>query len=371
MQLMCRRIELFDHYTHQTNSIVRSTFLFFSLFSAALLQAQTNPSTLLQQLGADFPDNTQFSIALVEDGTATYYGYHKKDGEYLPLENQTALFEIGSLTKVFTSTLLAQAVMDKRVKLTQPIKKHLPFALRDRSKITFQQLANHSSGLPRLPDNIYPLLVEHPHNPYKHYDETLLQTYLTKELKAYTPIGEQFAYSNLGAGILGYTLGKVYRQPYQKLLEALVLHPLELKQTYTRVEQAPKERLVQGLDAAGNPTANWDWQVLAPAGCLLSCAEDMSRFAQLQLQADWPAVQLQQQITFKSDDNMSVALGWLVLSKEEGTYYFHNGATGGYTAALLLDQAQQKAVLILSNVSGLHPKRNLVDRLAFELMTQE
>lgn len=340
----------------------------FLSYSVAQSQSSTTPLEIVEELGADFAEGSQFSIAVIEGTSIQYYGYVLQENKYISVDNHNSIFEIGSITKVFTSTLLAQAIVDKKVKAQQLLKTLVPFKLKGKPKITLEQLSNHTSGLPRLPENIFLLLTEDINNPYKLYNKKLLEKYASKELRLNHKPGEQFAYSNLGAGILGYALGNAYKKPYEQLLEELVFEPFKLTNTYTRANQVPKGQLIEGLGVDGKPVPNWDWDVLAPAGCILSSVEDLSLFAKINLDAKHPALKRQQQVSFKQDEKLSLALGWLLLNKDGQEYYFHNGATGGYTASILLDKENNKGVVILSNISGMHPNVANVDQMALKLL---
>ena len=158
----------------------------------------------------DFPNNTQLSIALIENGETTYYGIIKENDTLKPAENQKKIFEIGSITKVFTSTILASLVDHKKINLTDEINSYYPFAFKDNIKINFESLANHTSGLPRLPEN---LDLSNEINPYKNYGKPEIEQYLKNLLK----LGNKtYSYSNLGTGLLGYTLGLSQKTNFQK-----------------------------------------------------------------------------------------------------------------------------------------------------------
>ncbi|MGH1339467.1 MAG: serine hydrolase domain-containing protein [Aureispira sp.] len=348
---------------------MKHVLLSLLLLSNALALGQSNsPSDIVQELGAKLKENSQLAIAIIQGEDIQYHGFILQEKGYKKIENKNRIFEIGSITKIFTSMLFAQAIVDQKVKAQHCLQKFVPFKLKGRPKITLEQLSNHTSGLPRLPENMFLLLSEHLNNPYKFYEEQLLEQYMTKELALEHPPAQQFAYSNLGAGLLGYALGRVYKTPYEQLLEELIFKPLQLKDTYTRASQVQKERLVKGLGVDGKPVPNWDWDVLAPAGCILSSVEDLSLFAQAHLKANSPTIQRQQQISFKHNEEISLALGWLILKKEGQEYYFHNGATGGYTSSMFLDKNKQQAVVTLSNVSGLSLQGAVIDKIALSIL---
>src|SRR5690554_7940999 len=123
----------------------------------------------------EFPNNTQLSIALIQNDKIEYYGIIKQNDSIKFIENQNKIFEIGSITKVLTATLLTSLVEEGQINLTDNINRYYPFPFKNNTKLTFQSLANHSSGLPRLPSN---LVFLDPDNPYRHYNKSYLDKYL-------------------------------------------------------------------------------------------------------------------------------------------------------------------------------------------------
>jgi CubicO group peptidase (beta-lactamase class C family) len=349
----------------------------FNLFSqvkntlqpvAGFEQAQSDS---IAKFITDFPNNTQFSIAFVKNGTVHYLGALRQQDTLQNIQNHHSIFEIGSITKVFTSALLAQLVQEGMVQLDDPIQKHLPFKLHQAEKngrvITLQTLANHTAGLPRLPENIMPLLTAFPNDPYKNYTEKELEQYLQNQLTLKTPPGTQHDYSNLGAGLLGYMLSKKTDKSYATLLQEKIFTPLQMK--YSSVnEPVDSNKLVKGLNIMGEATPRWHLAALAGAGAMLSTVEDLSKFVQANFKPN-PAFDLQRKKTQTINEKMDVALGWhLIKSKDGATWHWHNGGTGGYTSSLVMDVEQQTAVIILSNISAFHKKMGNVDQLAFALM---
>ncbi len=117
-----------------------------------------------------FPNNTQVSIAIIENGVTKFYGIKRENDSILTIDNHESVFEIGSITKVFTSTILANFVVNHKVDLDSTIFTYSKSTIKEDKGITFKELANHTSGLPRLPSNLNLLLVN-PQNPYKDYDK--------------------------------------------------------------------------------------------------------------------------------------------------------------------------------------------------------
>lgn len=339
----------------------------FSLFALHSITAQT-PAELVQKYGKAFPENTELALAIVEGNEVTFYGFIKKDSSFEAQKNATAIFEIGSITKVFTSTLLAHQVINKKMKLNQPVKKFLPFKLKNNPKITLKSLSNHTSGLPRLPDNLFPLMLNNPGNPYKGYDTKMLATYCSKQLHLENPVGEKYDYSNLGAGLLGYAICQKTHKSYEELLQEIIFQPLEMNQTTTN-RSLVESQLVSGLDAEGKVTSNWDLEALAPAGNVLSSVQDLSKFMIANFDLENEVFQLQQSKTKSINPNMDIALAWHIIKTKTGkNLHWHNGGTGAYTSSMAIDVVNKKGIVLLSNVSAFHPKAGNIDALVFQWM---
>src|SRR5262245_28637790 len=184
------------------------------------------------------------------------YGQRAK-GDTRPLDGDT-IFEIGSITKVFTSLLLADAVGRGDVALTDPIAKYLPATVkapeRNGRSITLVDLSTHTSGLPRLPTNFAPKDISNPYADYsvqQMYD--FLSTYqLTRD------IGSTWEYSNLGGGLLGHVLARRAGMDYEALVRARITGPLGMTHTSITLSPEMKARLAPGHTAALEPAANWD-----------------------------------------------------------------------------------------------------------------
>lgn len=347
---------------------------FFSQFTRAQLLPNEglNPEQVEFIYGKlkDFPIGTQSAIAIIKDGKAQFTGTFKTNEDTLIFfDNRDKVFEIGSITKVFTSTMLASLVLEGKLLLNDPIQNYLKIKLHTDPGITFQSLANHTSGLPPLPPNFATIRMLHPDNPYKAYAEDKLIHYLTKDLKTVEGVGTKINYSNLGVGLLGYVLTKVSGHDYQGMLEKYITNELKLTHT-TTVRPNVQDRLVGGISYDGKAAENWDMNVLSGAGAILSNAEDMAKFAIVQLYSPTPAMLLTQKVTHKDSEATSIGLGWFILKNGSTGHksLFHNGGTGGYTSSIVLDLDAKQGVIVLTNISAYHQGNRKVDELCFGLL---
>jgi D-alanyl-D-alanine-carboxypeptidase/D-alanyl-D-alanine-endopeptidase len=281
------------------------------------------------------------------------YGRLAKD-DPRPLNGDT-LYEIGSITKVFTSLLLADAVGRGEVALTDPVAKFLPDKVkvpeRGGRAITLVDLATHSSGLPRMPTNFAP---KDPANPYADYSSENMYAFLSG-YQLSRDIGSEYEYSNFGAGLLGHALVLRTRSTdYETLVRARILTPLGMTSTAITLSPQMKARLAAGHSAALQPVANWDLSALAGAGALRSTTNDMLTFlaANLGYNKTPLAAAMAEMLTTRRPTtipNMTIGLAWHVVTMHGKEIVWHNGGTAGYRTFIGFDPAARVGVVVLSN----------------------
>lgn len=266
------------------------------------------------------------------------------------------VFEIGSVSKVFTGSLLADMVRRGEVRLDDPIRKYLPDSVtvpvRGGKEITLLDLATHRSGLPRLPSNLAPKDMG---NPYADYSVAQLYTFLSGH-DLTRDIGAAYEYSNLGAGLLGHILALRAGKSYEALLIERILTPLGMSDTRITFTPAMRARLARGHFTTGYPSRNWDLPTLAGAGAIRSTVNDMLKFAAANLdprEDGLPAsFRLAQTVQREGPGNSpATGLNWHLNRRKGREFVWHNGQTGGYHAYLGLERATRTAVVVLSNTS--------------------
>jgi CubicO group peptidase (beta-lactamase class C family) len=324
-------------------------------------------SDLIFENTKSFPNHTQLAFAVVKNGSINFIGIERINDTIRATENYNSAFEIGSITKVFTATLLSNFVNEQQLTIDDHIQDYLDFKIKSENKITFKQLANHTSGLPRLPSNLNFFFVDRD-NPYKDYNREMLIDYLTNKVELNQEPGTTYEYSNLGAGVLGFVLATISDASFESLLQDNIFARYEMLNSTTNREQIQTE-LVKGLNSSGAFTSNWDFDVLAGGGAIFSTVEDLSKFALAQFDPENNELRLTQKPTFKVNDQMSIGLGWHIIKRKNGgELIWHNGGTGGYTSSMALDLERKNGVIILSNVSAFNDKSGQIDQLCFGLI---
>ena len=313
------------------------------------------------------PEDTQLSIAIIKNGNVAFYGIERIDDTIKYADNSKSLFEIGSITKVFTSTILANLVLEGEINLKDPIQKYIDYPIAN-DEITVLQLANHTSGLPKLPSNLNLEEVDQS-NPYKDYNVRKLREYLMNSLETNTKPGEKYQYSNVGAGILGYVLELKSNKSYEELIQHYIFSEYDMRHSTTSRNKIDLE-MVDGLDSSGNKTANWDLNSLIAAGGMISNVEDLSKFALAHFDDTNKELKLTRESTFEIPQNqMETGLAWKILNPIPNlNIYAHNGGTGGYSSLITIDPITKNGVILLSNVSAFNNNSRNMDQLCFQLL---
>ncbi len=309
-----------------------------------------------------FPDSTEASIALLNNGEVQYFGLRKVNDTIVEVSNSKHMFEIGSLTKVFTSTLMVVAEDKGMLKLDDPISAGLP----DSISITFKQLANHTSGLPVLPSNL-DLETVNEDDPYVDYDSKMLDEYLTKEIVLNQNPEIGYEYSNLGAGLLGHVVSVKMGDDYGSLLEKHIFSAYNMPSSSVN-ENEVKGTKIKGRSPEGKVVPYWHFDALAGAGAIVSNVEDLTQFAHAQFDASNAVLAKTRDQTFAINEQMSIGLGWHLIAVGENTWCWHNGGTAGFSTSMALDVKQKKGVIILSNVSAFHERSDNIDALCFAIL---
>jgi len=304
------------------------------------------------------------AIGLInEHGTQTA-GYGKvSESNPLPPNGQN-VFEIGSITKVFTGLVLAQMVEEHAVALADPVQKLLGDSItmpkwKDR-EITLVDLTTHSSGLPSIPTNFKPKDVG---DPYVDYTLEQMAAYLGKHRLLREP-GTRYDYSNLAVGLLGNALARKNGTSYEEMVVDRICTPLGMNDTRITLDDSLRSRWVQGHDFDGNPTGPWNIPTLAGAGALRSTVDDMLKFLAANMGLTKTpldkAIADSHVVRFKLPGAGGVALGWHV--QGDGVVW-HNGGTGGFHSFAAFDPAKRAGVVVLASTSA-----SAVDALGHRLL---
>jgi len=281
--------------------------------------------------------------------------------------NFLTLYELGSVSKVFTSLLLADAAvrgeinLDTAADVANPAGIHLPS--RDDRSIKWIELSTHRSGLPRLATNMTPTdLVD----PYRDYDSKKAAEFLNQYELPRQP-GKSQEYSNFGASVLGYLIAAKAGKAYEQLLRERITEPLQMTDCTVSLTSDQKERLATPHDKYGSVTPPWTFADLPGAGGVHATMRDMMRFAKAQLNPPsgplGEAIELAwKQHTAADASGPAMGLGWMIAG--DGQTRWHNGQNGGSHSAIFINRKLKCSVVVLCNTAA----TNDIDQLAMRLI---
>ncbi len=304
-------------------------------------------------------------VGLYDGGRTEIYGFGSGPEGKPP--TGTTLFELGSVTQVYTALLFADAIQKREVTLTTPLVDLVPPGVTVPSdqgtKVSLGMLATHTSGFPQLPPSLTRRI--NGLDPYKGYSEELLYRDLIAT-SFVTPPGTQIGFSSYGVGVLGFLLGKKLGGTYEAALTARVLTPLGLASTFFVVPPPAQARRMVGRNADLAPTSFWTWDAMAAGGGLISNAKDQLTLIDAELDAVSgsklalrSAMRLTQEEQVPDRTGPNEGLGWEI--DAEGRFW-HNGGTGGFRSFVGFDPKTRRGIVILSASAV-----SLVDHIALDL----
>lgn len=307
---------------------------------------------------------TGSAFGIFDNGKSNFF-YHGITAASGSTVSENSVFELGSVTKVFTTAILMDFVDRQIVALDDPIGKFLPFLQTTKFKtkeITLEQLATHYSGLPNIPSNLTPADVK---NPYVDYTIQDLYEFL-KAYRLQRAPGEQFEYSNLGLGLLGHILCLVSKTNYAQLVTTTIFDKLSMTNTSILGTSNRSAQLCQGYFMQ-QPIAPWDCtDAFVGAVGIRSTIKDMMQFLVANLKTS-PLSDLFKrchQLRCSATHNESIGLGWLIDHSIDADIIWHDGITAGFQSFIGFNPQQKRGVVALANSSV-----NWIAPLSFEILT--
>ena len=307
--------------------------------------ADTAAARLERDVRTTFDNETERAAVATIDGDEVTIAFANAD--------EDAVFEIGSITKVLTGELLAIAIERGEVALDDPLGRYLPLGDAPAASVTLRSLATHSSGLPSEPTNpawqakwtqawaegVDPV-------------DTTLDELLELARQETLVVGDQPAYSNFGAALLGHALAAAAGTDYASLLAERVLGPVGMDDAVLveSVEQVPSAH-AGGFTVAGDPVEPSSFAAFSPAGGVQATLGDVVALAQAVLDGPLSGSPALDPIAPGFGGRMQLGYFWMVVENRPRTLTEHNGMTGGFGSSLLIDRDAGQASIVLVNAS--------------------
>jgi CubicO group peptidase (beta-lactamase class C family) len=338
-----------------------SILLFFCQLCFGQLNNKVAPvvTAFGNQLTADInSDNLQgsISIAILKNGHVIWvsaFGSAARDKNIAADTN--TIYRIGSITKTFTATIMMMLVEEGKLKLDDPIENYLPEIKNlkgyvDAGKITFRQLASHTSGLKREPDMMGANV-----GPDSLWETKLLSCIPNTSFNSKP--GQEYLYSNMGYAILGLALSRVSGVPYIQLVQQRIFIPLHMADTFFELPENKRGRLAEGMEnSEGDVNTKLPFREIngrgyrVPNGGIFSTPRDLAKFvASLNGGPALLTPKSLRQMQSVPYNGKNYGLGLMIVNRRDLDVIVHNGSVPGYTSQFAIEQQSGYGVILMRN----------------------
>ncbi|WP_264553334.1 serine hydrolase domain-containing protein [Flavobacterium sp. N2038] len=307
--------------------------------------------------------NIGMSIGFIKNDQEFYTSYGNLNSDGISKIDKNSLFEIASITKILTADLMAQAIVDHKIKADDYIDAFLPkqYVLHEnlKNKIKISDLASHQSG---LPDIDFGKLIElNPQQPVSNVTEKTLTDIVNSctELKDYG----KYRYSTIGYTLLGQIIEKVYNKSYDEIIREKIIVPLKMKTTLTKDFNVKNK--TEGHNPDGGVQEFFNWNVTAPAGLVKSNASDMVKYLKAVLNKETKvgkAALITEQIFYK-DEKRELGLGVNIVTDDKNTLYMKSGDSMGQSSIVCYNRTKNWGIIILLNQRNSKLRQNLLNEI--------
>jgi len=354
--------------------------LFFSMLSAAAVQApaaqELSPEirALVERLDAQVAkevakDNVGSVTVGVVSGARLVWtkSYGWADSEKKIQATSETLYRIGSITKEVTALMLLQLVQDGKLHFSDPVEKYFPEINKVQGRfpgappITLIQLATHTSGLDREPENTETYVK----GPVAEWEKVLIAA-LPHTKYIYEP-GLRFSYSNIGYAILGAALSRAAGQPYVEYVDQRIFKPLGMTSSFFEPNDGIRSRIAKGyanedgkIDTETPEREHQGRGYKVPNGAIYTTVEDLARFVSFEMGEEVPGVLKKESLdeSFKYMINASEDLkggygvGFEARRLDDVLLHGHSGGVAGYQAQAYFDRSSRTGLIMLRNELG-------------------
>ena len=306
------------------------------------------------------------SIAVIEGENTNFYNYGETHKGNKTLPSESALYEIGSNTKTFTAAVATRLILDNSISVDTPINDLLPMDFPlisyQGQKVKLKHLLDHTSGLPRVPNDMHLYNDFDISNPYGNYNYEKLLNFL-KEYQLERSPGSEYEYSNLGYLLLSTIILYQSDVPIANHIESFITNPLEMNNTHMEMNGIVDSNVnVMGAyNEDGKEGSYWNYSIWDGMGGLYSNLIDLEKYARAHFKSYSVNAKLKEAIALTmtetySNELFGVGRAWHIVQSNGKVIINHAGGTGGFSSVILIEPQEEKAIILLANnanVAGL------------------
>ncbi|HJV79187.1 MAG TPA: serine hydrolase domain-containing protein [Paludibacter sp.] len=345
------------------------------LFSPMDRIVQQNAQLYLQN-----PNTKALTIGILKNGKSSVYNYGETGKGNSMLPDTATRYLTGSIAKTFVSLMIAQAVIDGKVKLTADIRTYLPGTYPNLqfkgTAIRVVNLLNHTSGLPDsypYPAGYNNWTTEQKYIYFESYTADSLANALHVIKPEFLP-GSRYAYNSNVFHILILILEKVYNKPYEQILRPYLEKKFGMKHTGVTLRSDEAALLTTGYNATGNPLPKRTAMRAFRGGpSLFTTAADMLLYLQANLSEKNQAIKLTHKVTYRKDATESLGLAWMVTQSCSGEKrIYHSGKAGsGFLMFLTFYPERQEGIVIMVNETISQGRISALEQLLHQQLNEQ
>lgn len=340
--------------------VMRMLLLLFLLFPSFILQAQNGDlkveieRIILHDTDISLDETPGFIIAVV-DQDSTYYVEFGSDikGEKSTLDAED-IFEVGSISKVFTSSLISILVNEGRISYDDKINNYLPPELQNprMDDVSILNLIQHTSGLPVRP-YFFGMKEKDPQNPYGYYDKNELLAFYAE----FVPKEKgTFNYAHTNYGLLEIILENATQMSFDKMMDQYIFYPMEMESSFMFFKEKKKDIITPGYDRAGRETTPWTFASFGASEGVKTSTSDLVDFMKINMGLiDHPYAEIfsgnhKKEVETNFNESIRTGRGWQIIDQRKGyDIITHTGKTNGHNAFMAFVKETGTGVVILSN----------------------
>lgn len=322
--------------------------LSISFVNTCFTQEVINQIDSIIKVNAILNPKVGISVGFIQNSEDHLFNYGNISYNDSTKVTEGSIFEIGSITKLFTAHLIAQQVEFGKIELDDTIDGYLPsfFMLNEniQNTIKISDLASHQSGLPDL--DFKQLIKVNPNQPLDEVTKEKVDSILinTSELETYG----SYQYSNISYALLGYILENIVQDSYENIVKNSILSSCDMSNTKT--SNFKNNEIIMGYNSEGKEQAAFNWNsVIAPAGLLKSNTTDMLKFIRLLLMPNSQGIKVRLESVYFKNTFIELGLGLNIVREDGNVIFAKTGDTLGQSCVLAYNPEKKWGIIILTN----------------------
>ncbi len=302
----------------------------------------------------DFKKNPGFIVGIIDNDSTYFFSFGSKNLKSHESLVKDDIFEVGSVTKVFTACLVSILADNGTLQYSDKINAYLPETYRNprMENVTIHDLVVHQSGLPKRP-SFFGRKEKDSQNPYAHYKVSDLLSFYSD----FIPEKKHFEYSHINYALLEVIITHLLQKEWEDIMQEYIFEPLNMSRSFVDFPEKRTELVTPGYDRAGKNTTPWSFGSFKGSEGVKTSAGDMVTFLKVNMKMTGHEIEkifdknFTPQITESFNQQLNVGMGWQLINMNYFNIATHTGKTTGHNAFIGLVRETKTGVVVFANSS--------------------